>query len=111
MTTNRSCQPTNPRWALASLVGYDKWQYERTPAYMSRTDRLWLALRGYNGGLGHWQAEAKTTRLAQPSRQQIDAACGKAKRSRVHCPENLGYPKRILTVLQPRYATWGTVWN
>lgn len=105
------CQPTNPRWALASLVGYDKWQYERTPAHMNRTDRLWLALRGYNGGLGHWQAEARSTGLRQPTRPQIDNACGRAKRSRLHCPENLGYPKRILTVLQPRYAAWGTVWN
>ena len=30
-----------------------------------------------------------------------------ARRSPVHCAENLGYPHRILNVLQPRYLAWG----
>lgn len=109
--TPQQCQPTNPTWALRALVGYDKYLFDRTPTRYSAHDRLWVALRGYNGGLGHWSAEAASTGLAQPSRQQVDAACGQARRHRIHCPENLGYPQRIMSVLQPRYATWGGVWS
>ena len=100
-------QPYNPAWALRALVTYDLWLYERAPARYGPRDRMWVALRAYNGGLGHWQREAASTGLAQPSRAQVDAACGKARRAAVHCAENLGYPHRILVVLQPRYAAWG----
>lgn len=109
--TPDQCQPTNPTWALRALVGYDKYLFDRTPTRYSEHDRMWVALRGYNGGLGHWSAEAASTGLAQPTRQQVDAACGQARRHRIHCTENLGYPHRILSVLQPRYATWGGVWS
>lgn len=106
-TAAADCQPNNPTWAIRSLVGYDKWLYDRAPAQYAPFDRMWVALRSYNGGLGHWQREAASTGLAQPTRAQVDAACGKARRAAVHCPENLGYPHRILVVLQPRYAAWG----
>ena len=72
--SSADCQPHNPTWALRALVGYDLHLYERAPPRMGRYDRLWLALRGYNGGEGHWQAEGRTTGLAAPTRQQIDAA-------------------------------------
>ncbi len=101
------CQPHNPTWALRSLVGYDKYLFDRTPTRYSDYDRMWVALRGYNGGLGHWQAEARATGAREPSREQVDAACGKARRAQLHCKENLGYPRRILRELQPRYAAWG----
>ena len=101
------CQPHNPTWALRSLVGYDKYLFDRTPARYSDYDRMWVALRGYNGGLGHWSNEARATGLALPNRAQVDAACGKARRAALHCPENLGYPRRIMVDLQPRYRTWG----
>ena len=103
------CQPRNPTWALRAMVGYDKHLFDRTPPRMSDFDRLWVALRAYNGGLGNWLAEAKATGLPQPTREQVDAACGKARRHISHCPENLQYPARILGVLQPRYAGWGRV--
>lgn len=101
------CMPNNPAWALRALVGFDKYLYDRTPARYTAHDRMWVALRGYNGGLGHWQAEAAKTGVPLPTRMQVDAACGQARRGLVHCIENLGYPQRILQVLQPRYATWG----
>lgn len=100
-------QPFSPAWALRALVTYDRWLYERTPARYAPKDRMWVALRGYNGGLGHWQAEAAATGAARPTRVQVDAACGRAKRAPVHCRENLDYPHRILVVIQPRYAAWG----
>ena len=100
-------QPFNVAWSLRALVTYDRWLYDRAPARYAPRERMWVALRSYNGGLGHWQAEAAATGAAQPTRAQVDAACGKARRAAVHCRENLGYPHRILVVLQPRYAAWG----
>lgn len=102
-----SQQPFNPAWALRALVTYDLWLYERAPARYTAHDRMWVALRSYNGGLGHWQKEAAATGLQRPAREQVDAACGKARRAAVHCRENLGYPQRILIDLQPRYLSWG----
>lgn len=101
------CMPTNPTWALRSMVGYNKWLYDRTPSRYGEFDRLWVMLRAYNGGLGHWQNESRATGLTAPSRPQVDGACGKARRSVTHCRENLGYPDRILNTLQPRYELWG----
>lgn len=108
--TAEECQPTNPTWAIRALVGYDKHLFDRTPPRLSDFDRLWVALRAYNGGLGHWVAEAKATGLPAPTREQVDAACGMARRHVSHCAENLGYPARILGMLQARYASWGPVW-
>lgn len=102
-----NCLPHNSTWALRALVGYDKYLHDLTPAHYSAHDRMWVALRSYNGGLGHWRAEAARTGQQAPTREQVDAACGTARRSAVHCPENLGYPRRILVELQPRYASWG----
>jgi len=101
----RSNQPFSPGWALRALVTYDLWLFDRTPLAYAERDRFWVALRAYNGGLGHWQAEAR--KAAGASRQDVDAACGTAKRARAHCRENLDYPHRILVLLQPRYAAWG----
>jgi soluble lytic murein transglycosylase-like protein len=99
-----ACQPSNPVWAMRALVGYDKWLFERVRG-STEFDRLWAALRAYNGGLGWWLQEAKLAGSLE--RQEVDAACGRARRSAAHCPENLGYPRRILTVLQPLYLGWG----
>ncbi len=99
------CQPSNPVWAMRALVGYDRWLFDRVRG-ASEFDRWWAALRAYNGGLGHWQREAANARPAA-DRAAIDAACGSARRSPIFCPENLGYPQRILRVIQPRYLAWG----
>lgn len=98
-------QPFNPAWAMRALVTYDQWLYARAPSRYGERDRMWVALRAYNGGLGHWQAEARNA--AGLDRAAVDAACGTAKRAGVHCAENLGYPRRILVDLQPRYLAWG----
>lgn len=103
--TAAQCQPHNPTWALRALVGYDKWLYDRAPGHFDAYDRMWVALRAYNGGLGHWQAEARNA--SDHTRQAVDAACGTARRHTSHCKENLGYPTRILGTLQPRYQAWG----
>lgn len=99
-------QPGNPVWAIRALVRYDTWLVDRVAIAGSVRDRMWAALRAYNGGLGHWLKEARLA--TDPTvREAVDAACGRASRSVKHCPENLGYPKRIILTLQPLYAAWG----
>jgi len=101
------CQPTNPVWAVRSLVGYDAWLMHRISGE-TEFDKWWATLRSYNGGLGHWQKEA---RIASPSLEHtvIDENCGRASRAKVFCAENLGYPDRILRRIQPKYAGWGRI--
>jgi hypothetical protein len=114
-TAAADCTPTNPAWALRAMVGYDRYLWGQLASAGDAPARWWATLRSYNGGLGHWQTEARVAlRTAgaptQPSTQPaIDAACGLARRHRSHCPENLGYPHRIMVVLQPRYQTWGAM--
>ena len=99
---------TNPIWAIRALLRYDMHLLESvadTGLAGSAYDGAWAMLRSYNGGFGHWRAEAKNAKSTR--REDIDAACGTAKRHRSHCKENLGYPKRILIDLQPLYASWG----
>ena len=98
-------QPFNSSWAMRAMVTYDRYLFERAPKAYGPRDRMWVALRAYNGGLGHWQAEARNA--AGSDRVAVDLACGTARRHRSHCVENLGYPRRILVDLQPRYAAWG----
>jgi|GEM_PF-1781536 len=102
-----AAQPYNPAWALRALVRYDQYLYSQAPARYAPHDRMWVALRGYNGGLGHWINEARATGQPQPTRAQVDAACGRASRAPKHCTENLAYPRRVLVETQPRYAAWG----
>jgi soluble lytic murein transglycosylase-like protein len=100
-----ACQPANPAWAMRGMIGYDRWLSARVRGD-SEYDRWWATLRSYNGGLGHWQAEAALARPAK-DRQSIDNACGKGRRHPSHCRENLAYPQRILDHLQRRYLSWG----
>ncbi len=104
-TPSSDCLPHNPTWALRALVQYDRWLYDRLAVAGEAGPRWWATLRAYNGGLGHWQAEARVAgSTAQPA---VDAACGRARRAALHCTENLAYPQRIMVALQPRYASWG----
>lgn len=101
-------QPNNPVWAMRALATYDKHLYDRLKVAGNECNRMWASLRSYNGGEGHWRKEAKLA-ADQSDRATVDAQCGKASRSIKHCPENLGYPRRIIQAIQPRYvkAGWG----
>lgn len=95
----------NPVWALRAMVRYNKHLFDATPGH-TQCDRLWGALRKYNGGAGHWGMESRYAE-DRLDRHSVDAQCGKARRSYKHCPESLGYPRRILLTHQPKYAGWG----
>lgn len=98
--------PYTPAWSLRALAVYDRHLYDRVLGH-TECDRWWFTLRSYNGGLGHIQAEARNA--ADPlDRMAVDTACGSARRSAKHCPENLGYPRKIMLRWEPMYlkAHW-----
>lgn len=97
--------PYSPKWALRALVIYDKHLYVRTKGH-TECDKWHFTLRSYNGGRGHIIAEARNA--ADPlSAASVAKACGTARRSVKHCPENLGYPQRILYRWEPEYRKAG----
>lgn len=89
------CAPENPAWAMRALTGYDRWLWDRVAEAGGDCERMRLALRAYNGGLGWVKKEAKT-----------GLPCT-AFRSTANCRENLDYSMRIIDRLQPRYMGWG----
>lgn len=98
--------PYSPGWSLRALAVYDRHLYDRTRGH-TECDRWWFTLRAYNGGQGHINAESRNA--ADPlDHASVDAACGSARRSSRHCPENVGYPRRILLRWEPMYlaAHW-----
>lgn len=101
-------QPDNPVWALRALTAYDRWLWERIAAETD-CERMAMVLSAYNGGLG-WLIKDKA--LAQASGGIRSRWWGQverynAGRSAANFAENRGYPKRIIKVIQPAYATWG----
>ena len=97
--------PFSSSWAFRAMARYNKWLYNRVVGH-TECDKWWFTLRSYNGGLGHIRAESKNADDAL-DRHSVDAACGTARRSSTHCPENLGYPDRIINLIEPRYLRAG----
>lgn len=98
-------QPYSVAWAFRAMARYDGHLFARTLGH-THCDRWWATLRAYNGGLGHLRAEAR--QADDPfDRDSVAAACGSARRSAVHCPENTGYPERILQRWEPVYLAAG----
>lgn len=102
------CQPSNPVWAMRSLVQYDRWLYQRIQA-LNHCHRMAYALSAYNGGLG-WvyrdQQHASGLGL-DPRRYFSVVERVNAGRSAANFTENRDYPRRILFKYEPRYASWG----
>jgi soluble lytic murein transglycosylase-like protein len=99
--------PTSFPWAARAMARYDGHLYAAVQG-RSHCDRWWHTLRAYNGGLGHLRAESR--HAADPlDRRAVAAACGSARRSVRHCPENLGYPERILLRHEPAYLAAGWI--
>lgn len=97
--------PYSPAWAFRAMARYDGWLWARTRGH-THCDRWWFTLRAYNGGERNLQREAANA--ADPlDRTAVDAACGSARRYAKYCPENTGYPRRILLELEPRYLAAG----
>jgi membrane-bound lytic murein transglycosylase MltF len=102
-------QPRNPVWALRALVTYDRWLWERVTAD-NDCERFAMALVGYNGGLGNvWKEQALAERNGRSPGVWFGAVEHDCVRASWACRESRGYPRRIFTLLEPRYvaAGWG----
>ena len=103
-----SSTPENPAWALRALTAYDRWLWDRVKAD-TVCDRMAMTLASYNGGLSWVLKDRKLAAAAgaSASRWWGQTERFNAGRSAAAFAENRGYPVRVLTVLEPRYALWG----
>jgi soluble lytic murein transglycosylase-like protein len=100
-----TAEPFNPLWALRAMVRYDRHLYDRAKGN-TECDKWWWTLRSYNGGEGHMRLESANA--ADPlDRASVDAECGTARRAKLHCKENLGYPQKITERWEPLYLSAG----
>lgn len=100
--------PFEPSWALRALARYDFDLYQLEPRAASECERWAFTLSAYNGGRG-WVVRQKAAAAkggADPRKW-----FGHVERFRVRAEwahkENVGYPHRILRVIQPAYRLWG----
>lgn len=102
------CQPSNPTWAMRSLVQYDRWLYQQITA-VNPCHRMAMALSAYNGGLGWVYRDQKhASSLGLDLRRYFSVVERvNAGRSTANFTENRDYPRRILFKYEPRYALWG----
>lgn len=102
------CMPTNPTWAMRSLVQYNLWLYNQIRA-TDHCQRMAMTLSAYNGGLG-WVFKDKKLAFSTGLNPQIwfgQVELANAGRSAANYKENRDYPKRILLKYEPRYLSWG----
>lgn len=103
-----NCQPTNPIWAMRSLVQYDLWLYKQIRA-VDHCQQMAMTLSAYNGGLG-WVFKDKNRAFGEGLNPHIyfnQVELVNAGRSTANFKENRDYPKRILLKYEPRYLSWG----
>lgn len=103
--------PLDPRWAIRCQHRYMRTLLDalkpRFDAHFAACDGWAMGLSAYNGGLG-WVQRDRT--MAQRAGRNPDRWFGHVadtpdpRRARWAVKENRGYPRRILTVLQPRYV-------
>jgi hypothetical protein len=100
-----TAEPFNPLWSLRAMVRYDKHLYDRARGH-TECDKWWWTLRSYNGGEGHLVNEGKNAEDSY-DRHSLAEACGTARRAKLHCRENLGYPRNITERWEPLYLSAG----
>lgn len=104
--------PWDPQWSLRAQACYMAWLLDRSKPFryagtMTACSDWNFALRAYNGGEGMLNRE----RLAA-QRAGADANDWRAVEAyRIRAPwahkENIGYPRRIMLVLEPAYLAAG----
>lgn len=106
--------PWDPSWSIRAAACYDAWLYGRIkPLAASKAGALddcarWVyTLRGYNGGASWLLRERRATAAA--GRDPNDWRDVESMRVRADWAwrENIGYPRRILFLLEPAYLRAG----
>lgn len=103
--------PWDPMQAIKAAAIYDKWLLDRVQpighSRMSECTRWNFALRGYNGGEAWLLRERGLTVAGRANANDWrDVERFRARGTAAH-KENIGYPRRILLVLEPAYIAAG----
>lgn len=104
--------PWDAQWALRAQACYMAWLHGRVPVfkYAGRMDactRWNYALRAYNGGEGMLQRERLAAQKAGKDGNNWQAVEPYRVRATWAHKENIGYPRRILLMLEPSYLAAG----
>lgn len=104
--------PWDTGWSIRAITCYDAWLYKRVrpmPAGRSLDEctRWAFTQRAYNGGEGWLQRErAKAAAAGANPNDWRQVEKYRVRADWAH-KENIGYPRRILLVLEPRYLRAG----
>ena len=104
--------PWDPQWSLRAQACYMAWLYKRVTPYryagsMSECTRWAYAFRAYNGGESMLQRERLAAQKAGADANNWRAVEPYRVRAAWAHKENVGYPRRILLVLEPAYLAAG----
>lgn len=104
--------PWDPQWSLRAQACYMAWLYKRVTPYryagsMSECTRWAYAFRAYNGGESMLQRERLAAQKAGADANNWQAVEPYRVRAAWAHKENVGYPRRILLVLEPAYLAAG----
>lgn len=103
--------PWDPVQSIHAAALYDKWLFDRVQPIghtdLSDCSRWAFALRGYNGG-EYWLLRERGLALANKGNPNswLSVATFRVRGVAAH-RENVGYPRRILLVLEPAYIEAG----
>ena len=93
---SKSGCPLNPKWAIRSMVLYDKKLWDRYP-FTNGDDRFGFTLSSYNGGAGWVDRERKAAaQMNVESNRWFDRVEKVCLRAKWACNENRQYPRNIL---------------
>lgn len=104
--------PWDPDWSLRAQACYMAWLVHRVTPYryagaMTACTRWNFALRAYNGGEGMLNRERLATQRAGADANDWRDVERYRVRGAQFFRENIGYPRRILLVLEPVYLDAG----
>jgi soluble lytic murein transglycosylase-like protein len=104
--------PWDPQWSLRAQSCYMAWLLGRMKPYryageMTTCARWIFALRGYNGGEAMLNRERLAAQRAGADANNWRAVEPYRARAAWAHKENIGYPRRILLVLEPAYLAAG----
>lgn len=114
-----AADPLNWKWAIDAQVLYMRYLTSRHRG-ATDCDTYAFALSSYNGGEGWLVRDQQVCYLANDPHVCGPPVCDKwrwfdnvelfpdKRRAPANIRENRGYPDRIMRVLAPRYASWGT---